>query len=157
MAKKDKKQRFSANVNIKNRKASFEYEFLEKFVAGMALQGTEIKSIRESRVNLQEAYCTFYDDGLYVQNMHISAYEEGNIGNHEPLRKRKLLLKKKELGKLKVKLEEQGLTIIPIRLFISDRGFAKLEIALAKGKKLHDKRESIKEKDVKRELSRLKF
>lgn len=154
---KDKKQRFSANVNIKNRKASFEYEFLEKFVAGMALQGTEIKSIRESRVNLQEAYCTFYDDGLYVQNMHISSYEEGNIGNHEPLRKRKLLLKKKELSKLKVKLEEQGLTIIPIRLFISDRGFAKLEIALAKGKKLHDKRESIKEKDVKRELSRLKF
>lgn len=154
---KDKKQRFSANVNIKNRKASFEYEFLEKYVAGLVLRGTEIKSIRESRVNLQEAYCTFYEDGLYVQNMHISAYEEGNVLNHEPLRRRKLLLKKKELAKLKVKLEEQGLTIIPLRLFMSDRGFAKIEIALAKGKKIHDKRESIKEKDVKRELSRLKF
>ncbi len=154
---KDKKQRFSSNVNIKNRKAGFEYEFIEKYVAGMALRGTEIKSIREGRVNLQEAYCVFYDDGLYVQNMHISAYEEGNILNHDPLRQRKLLLKKKELGKMKTKLDEKGLTIIPIRMFITDRGFAKLEIALARGKKLHDKRESIKEKDVKRELSRLKF
>ena len=151
------KQRFSSNVNIKNRKASFEYEFLEKYLAGMALRGTEIKSIREGRVNLQEAYCTFYGEELWVQNMHISAYEEGNILNHEPLRHRKLLLKKKELRKLKTKLEEKGLTIVPIRLFITDRGFAKLEIALAKGKKLHDKRESIKEKDVKRELSRIKF
>ena len=151
------KQRFSSNVNIKNRKASFEYEFLEKYLAGMALRGTEIKSIREGRVNLQEAYCTFYGEELWVQNMHISAYEEGNILNHEPLRQRKLLLKKKELRKLKTKLEEKGLTIVPIRLFITDRGFAKLEIALAKGKKIHDKRESIKEKDIKRELSRVKF
>ena len=151
------KQRFSSNVNIKNRKASYEYEFLEKYLAGMVLRGTEIKSIRESRVNLQEAYCTFYGDELWIQNMHISAYEEGNILNHEPLRQRKLLLKKKELRKLKTKLEEKGLTIIPIRLFITDRGFAKVEIALAKGKKIHDKRESIKEKDVKRELNRIKF
>lgn len=151
------KQRFSSNINIKNRKASFEYEFLEKYIAGLVLRGTEIKSIREGRVNLQEAYCTFYGEELWVQNMHISAYEEGNILNHEPLRRRKLLLNKRELRKLKVKLEEKGLTIIPIRLFVSDRGFAKLEIALAKGKKLHDKRESIKEKDVKRELSRIKF
>ena len=151
------KQRFSSNVNIKNRKASFEYEFLEKYVAGMVLRGTEIKSIREGRVNLQEAYCTFYGEELWVQNMHISAYEEGNILNHEPLRRRKLLLNKRELRKLQVKLEEKGLTIVPIRLFVSDRGFAKLEIALAKGKKLHDKRESIKEKDIKRELNRIKF
>ena len=156
MAKKDK-DRFSKNINIKNRKASFEYEFLEKFVAGLVLKGTEIKSIREGRVNLQEAYCTFYDDGLWVQNMHISAYEQGNIFNHEPLRKRKLLLNKRELKKLQKKLEEEGLTVVPIRMFISDRGFAKLEIALARGKKLHDKRESIKERDVKRELSRMKF
>ena len=156
MAKRDK-QRFSANVNIKNRKASFEYEFLEKYVAGMALRGTEIKSIREGKVNLQEAYCAFYDDGLYVQNMHISAYEEGNILNHEPLRQRKLLLRKKELAKMKTKLEEKGLTLVPTRMFITDRGFAKLEIALARGKKLHDKRDSIKEKDMKRELSRIKF
>ena len=156
MAKKDK-DRFSKNINIKNRKASFEYEFLEKFVAGLVLKGTEIKSIREGRVNLTEAYCTFYDDGLWVQNMHISAYEQGNIFNHEPLRKRKLLLNKRELKKLQKKLEEEGLTIVPVRMFISDRGFAKLEIALARGKKLHDKRESIKERDVKRELSRMKF
>lgn len=156
MAKKDK-DRFSKNINIKNRKASFEYEFLEKFVAGLVLKGTEIKSIREGRVNLQEAYCTFYDDGLWVQNMHISAYEQGNIFNHEPLRKRKLLLNKRELKKLQKKLEEEGLTVVPIRMFISDRGFAKLEIALARGKKLHDKRESIKERDVKREMDRMKF
>ncbi len=156
MAKKDK-ERFSKHVNIKNRKASFEYEFIEKFVAGMVLRGTEIKSIREGRVNLQEAYCTFYDDGMYVQNMHISAYEQANVFNHDPLRQRKLLLNKRELKKLQTKLEEQGLTIVPIRLFISDRGFAKLEIALARGKKLHDKRDSIKERDVKRELSRMKF
>lgn len=156
MAKKDK-ERFSKHVNIKNRKASFEYEFLEKFVAGLVLKGTEIKSIREGRVNLQEAYCSFYEDGLWVQNMHISAYEQGNIFNHEPLRKRKLLLNKREMNKLQKKLEEQGLTIVPFRLFISDRGFAKLEIALARGKKLHDKRESIKERDVKREMDRMKF
>lgn len=156
MAKKDK-ERFSKHVNIKNRKASFEYEFLEKFVAGLVLKGTEIKSIREGRVNLQEAYCSFYEDGLWVQNMHISAYEQGNIFNHEPLRKRKLLLNKREMNKLQKKLEEQGLTIVPFRLFISDRGFAKLEIALARGKKLHDKRESIKERDVKREIDRMKF
>lgn len=156
MAKKDK-DRFSNNINIKNRKASFEYEFIEKFVAGLVLKGTEIKSIREGRVNLQEAYCTFYDDGLWIQNMHISAYEQANIFNHEPLRMRKLLLNKREMKKLQKNLEEQGLTIVPVRMFISDRGFAKLEIALARGKKLHDKRESIKERDVKRELSRMKF
>lgn len=156
MAKKDK-DRFSNKINIKNRKASFEYEFIEKFVAGLVLKGTEIKSIREGRVNLQEAYCTFYDDGLWIQNMHISAYEQGNIFNHEPLRMRKLLLNKREMKKLQKNLEEQGLTIVPVRMFISDRGFAKLEIALARGKKLHDKRESIKERDVKRELSRMKF
>ena len=133
------------------------FRSLEKFVAGLVLKGTEIKSIREGRVNLQEAYCSFYEDGLWVQNMHISAYEQGNIFNHEPLRKRKLLLNKREMNKLQKKLEEQGLTIVPFRLFISDRGFAKLEIALARGKKLHDKRESIKERDVKREMDRMKF
>lgn len=154
---KDKKQRFSSNINIKNKKASFEYEFLEKHVAGLVLQGTEIKSIRERKASLQEAYCTFYGDELWVQGMHISPYEEGNILNHDPLRRRKLLLNKRELRKWKEKLEEKGLTIVPTRLFITDRGFAKLEVALAKGKKVHDKRESIKERDVKRELSRLKF
>lgn len=151
------KQRFNATVNIKNRKASYEYEFMEKYLAGLVLKGTEIKSIREGKANLTEAYCTFYDDGLYVQNMHISPYEEGNILNHEPLRKRKLLLNKRELSKLKTKLEEKGLTIVPLRLFITDRGFAKMDIALAKGKKIHDKRDSIKEKDMKREMDRIKF
>ena len=157
MAKDKDKQRFANNINIKNRKASFEYEFLEKFTAGLVLKGTEIKSIREGRVNLQEAYCTFYGEELWVQNMHISAYEQANIFNHEPLRQRKLLLNKRELAKLKTKIEEKGLTIVPIRLFLSGRGFAKLEIALARGKKLHDKRESIKERDMKRELSKIKF
>lgn len=151
------KQRFSSNINIKNKKASFEYEFLDKHVAGLVLQGTEIKSIREGKASLQEAYCAFYGEELFVQGMHISPYEEGNILNHDPLRRRKLLLNKRELRKWKEKLEEKGLTIVPTRLFITDRGFAKLEIALAKGKKTHDKRESIKERDVKRELSRIKF
>jgi SsrA-binding protein len=156
MAKKDK-ERFSSNINIKNRKARFEYEFLETFVAGLMLKGTEIKSIREGRASLQEAYCVFHGEELWVQGMHISPYEEGNILNHDPLRLRKLLLNKRELRKLKTKLEEKGLTVVPYRLFITDRGFAKMEIALAKGKKIHDKRESIKERDVKREMARMKF
>lgn len=155
MAKKDK-DRFSTNINIKNRKARFEYEFIDTFIAGLVLRGTEIKSIREGKASLQESYCAFYGDELWVQNMHISAYEEA-LMNHDPLRRRKLLLNKRELSKLKTKLDEKGLTIVPYRLFITDRGFAKMEIALAKGKKVHDKRDSIKERDVKREMDRMKF
>ena len=152
------KKRFSNIVNIKNRKASFEYQFVDTYKAGIMLKGTEIKSIREGKVSLQEAYCYFNDqEELFVKSMNISEYAQGTYANHDPLRERKLLLSKKELAKLKTNSNEKGLTIIPIRLFINDRGLAKVEIALAKGKKIHDKRDSIKEKDVKREMARLKY
>jgi SsrA-binding protein len=151
------KVKIEKSVNIKNKKASFEYQFIDTYVAGIMLTGTEIKSIRQSNVNLVDAYCVFKDTELFVVGLHISRYNEGTHYNHEPVRERKLLLQKKELKKLLTKSQEKGLTIIPTRIFISDRGFAKLEIALAKGKKLFDKRQDIKEKDVKRELSREKF
>ena len=154
---KEKEPRFAKTVNIRNKRAGFEYEFLEKFVAGLSLQGTEIKSIRQSKVNMQDAHCSFEGYEMLVYNLHISPYEEGNIYNHEPMRPRKMLLKRRELNRLKVKVEEKGLTIIPTRLFINDKGIAKMEIALARGKKTHDKRESIKERDVQRELNRMKF
>jgi SsrA-binding protein len=151
------KAKIEKSVNIKNKKASFEYQFIDTYIAGIMLKGTEIKSIRQSNVNLVDAYCVFKDEELYVVNLHVSRYNEGTHYNHEPLRERKLLLQKKEMKKLLTKSKEKGLTIVPLRIFISDRGFAKLEIALAKGKKLFDKRQDIKEKDVKRELSREKF
>ncbi len=121
------------------------------------LTGTEIKSIRLGKVNLQDAYCVFLGENLVVRQMNISTYSMGTHFNHEPLRERKLLLQKRELTKLISRLQDQGLTIVPIRLFINDRGFAKLEIALAKGKKLYDKREDIKTRDVKREMEREKY
>jgi SsrA-binding protein len=151
------KAKIEKSVNIKNKKASFEYQFIDTYIAGIMLTGTEIKSIRQSNVNLLDAYCVFKGTELYVVGLHISRYNEGTHYNHEPVRERKLLLQKKELKKLLTKSQEKGLTIVPTRIFISDRGFAKLEIALAKGKKLFDKRQDIKEKDVKRELSREKF
>lgn len=150
-------EKISNDINIKNKKASFEYQFLDTYVAGLVLTGTEIKSIRQGLANLQEAYCVFINEELFVKSMHISKYNEGSYYNHEPLKDRKLLLQKRELKKLMLKSEDKGLTIIPIRLFITARGFAKLEIALAKGKKLYDKRENIKERDVKREMQREKF
>lgn len=141
-------------VDIKNRRASFEYFFLEEFTTGMVLTGTEIKSIRQGKVNFQDAYCLFMDGELYIRSLHISPYTEGTHYNHEPMRDRKLLITKRERKKLTEGLKDQGLTIIPVRLFTSDRGLAKLHIALAKGKKLYDKRDSIKERDVKRENDR---
>lgn len=137
-----------------NRKAKYEYTFIDEYTAGIQLQGTEIKSIRNKDVSIAEGYCTFKGDELYVLNMHIAPYEQGTHYNHEPKRERKLLLTRNELKKLKNKLKDKGLTIIPTRLFISDGGYAKLNIALAKGKKIHDKRDSIKDKDVKREMDR---
>ena len=137
-----------------NRDAKYEYAFLEQFTAGIQLFGTEIKSIRNKDVSIAEGYCTFVNDELYVRNMHIAHYEQGSYNNHEPKRDRKLLLKRQELKKLLGKLKDKGLTIVPTRLFISDKGHAKLDIALAKGKKIHDKRDSIKDKDVKREMDR---
>lgn len=156
MANKDK-NRFSNNINIKNRRAGFEYELIDKYVAGMQLMGTEIKSIREGKATLADAYCYFNNEELWVKQMHITPYTQGTHYNHDQTRERKLLLNKQELKKLLSKTEEKGMSIIPTRLFINDRGFAKLEIALARGKKLHDKRDSIKERDVKRDLQRMKF
>jgi SsrA-binding protein len=148
------KATFAKQVNIKNRKASFEYQFLDTYVAGIMLTGSEIKSVRQSKVNLQDAYAVFLGEELYVKQMHISPYEQATYYNHDPLRDRKLLLQKRELKKLMGKLTDKGLTIVPTRLFTNDRGFAKLEIALAKGKKLYDKRDDIKEKDIRREMDR---
>jgi SsrA-binding protein len=144
------------NVNIKNKKASFEYEFLDVFMAGIQLTGTEIKSIRDSKSSIQEAYCIIMHSELFIKNMHIAEYDNGGYNNHEPRRMRKLLLSRKEINKLEKKLKDKGLTVVPTKLFIGKSGYAKLNIALAKGKKLHDKRDSIKDRDNKRELDRLK-
>jgi SsrA-binding protein len=150
-------KRFSNDINVRNKQASFEYELLDKYIAGLVLTGTEIKSIREGKVTLQEGYCYFNNGELFVKGVNISPYAQGTHYNHEAKRERKLLLKRSELKKLEGRVEEKGLTLVPVRLFINDRGYAKLEIALGRGKKLHDKRDSIKERDVKRELSKVKF
>lgn len=142
------------NVHIENRRAKFDYQFLEKFVAGMVLTGTEIKSIREGKAALVDSYCYFRNGELFIKNMNITPYSEGTHYNHEPNRERKLLLSKAELRKLDKKLKDQGLTVVPVRLFISESGYAKLEIALAKGKKEFDKRESIKKRDTEKEIAR---
>ena len=141
-------------LNIVNKKASFEYHLLDIYEAGIQLTGTEIKSIREGKASLSEAYCTFIQNELFIKNMHVAEYTHGTHYNHEPKRMRKLLLNKNELKKLLSKTKEKGLTIIPVKLFINERGFAKLEIALAKGKKVYDKRESIKQRELSRELKR---
>jgi len=151
------RERFLKEVNIRNKQASFEYEFLDKFIAGLVLKGTEIKSIREGKVNLQEGYCYFSRGEIFTKGITITPYAEGTYYNHEAGRERKLLMKKSELRKLESKVEEKGLTLVPLRLFVNDKGLAKLEIALARGKKLHDKRNTIKERDLKRELSRVKI
>jgi len=146
----------SSKINIKNRKASFEYQFIATFVAGISLVGTEIKSIRDNKANISDAHCVFIDHELFVRNLHIAEYPNGGYSNHEPKRERKLLLNRQELNKMLGKVKEKGNSIIPIRLFINEKGKAKLEIALAKGKKVYDKRESIKEKDQKRDMDRIK-
>ena len=151
------KQRFAKDVNIKNRQAAYEYELLDKYIAGIVLTGTEIKSIREGKINLQDGYGYFNNGELFVKGVNITPYAQGTHYNHEATRERKLLLKRSELKKLEARSEEKGLTLVPTRLFINDRGFAKMEIALGKGKKIHDKRDSIKERDAKRELDRMKF
>lgn len=141
-------------INILNKRASFEYAFLEKYVAGMQLTGTEIKSIRDGKCNITDGYCFFKDNELWVKNILITEYDKGTHYNHEPKRDRKLLLNKSEINKLLKKLKDQGLTIVPLKLFISDSGYAKLEIALAKGKKMFDKRDDIKKRDIQRETAR---
>ncbi|HYX05207.1 MAG TPA: SsrA-binding protein SmpB [Bacteroidales bacterium] len=141
-------------INIKNKKASFNYEFLEKFIAGIKLSGTEIKSLRAGKANLTDAFCFFHDHELFVKGLHIAEYTYGTYNNHDPAQDRKLLLNRKELDKLEQKINQKGLTIVTIRIFINERGLAKLEIALAKGKKEYDKREDLKAKDAKREMDR---
>ena len=139
-------------LNIKNKKASFEYAFLEKYSAGIQLTGTEIKSIRDGKVNFTDSFCVIDNGEIFIKNLHIAQYTEGSYNNHEPKRTRKLLLTKKEIRKLSVKMKEKGLTIVPLRMFINERGFAKLDIALAKGKKSYDKRADLKEKDIQRAM-----
>jgi SsrA-binding protein len=144
----------NSTISIRNKKASFEYLFLDKYIAGMQLYGTEIKSIRESEVNINDAFCSFTGGELFIKGMHIGEYKQATYNNHETKRDRKLLLNKKELEKLSYQLKDKGLTIIPLRLFINEKGLAKLEIALAKGKKTFDKRDDIKKRDVERETMR---
>ncbi|HFS67539.1 MAG TPA: SsrA-binding protein SmpB [Flavobacteriia bacterium] len=144
-------------VNIQNKKARFEYEILKKYTAGIVLTGTEIKSIRHNKARITDSFCEFNDRGeLFVVNMYIEEYTHGTRYNHKPKSERKLLLNKKELQKLEREVKNSGLTIVPLKLFLTEKGLAKLEIALAKGKKLHDKRQVLKERDTKRDLARIK-
>ncbi len=143
-------------INIKNKKAFHDYEILEKLVAGIELTGTEIKSIRLGKASLVDSYCIFRDHELYVTGMHIPEYKQGSHYNHEPYRERKLLLNQSELKRWHKRVREKGLTITALRLFLNERGLAKLEIALVRGKKEYDKRETIKQKDLDREMGRLR-
>lgn len=144
----------SGDVVIRNKKAQHDYEFLEKFVAGIKLTGTEIKSIRLGKATIVDSYCFFSGGEMYLRGMHIAEYWWGNMNNHDPLRERKLLLTRKELRKIERKVKETGLTIVATKVFINDRGLAKAEIAIAKGKKEYDKRQTLKTKDAARELDR---
>ncbi len=144
----------SSKIEIKNKKASFEYFLVEEYSAGIVLTGTEIKSIRAGKASISEAYCAFSGHELFVRNMHISPYSHASFSNHEPKRERKLLLTARELKKLKTRIDERGYTLVPVLLYINEKGLAKLDIALAKGKKKYDKRETIKQKDVQRDLDR---
>jgi SsrA-binding protein len=141
-------------VNIQNKRAKFEYNLLDKYVAGLQLSGTEIKSIRNNKANLSDSFCSFKENELFIVGMHIDEYEFGNYANHQPKRDRKLLLNRQELDKIRKKLKDVGLAIVPLRLFINDKGWAKIEIAVAKGKKLHDKRNTIKDRDIQRDIDR---
>ncbi len=141
-------------MEIKNRSAYFEYYFDDKYEAGIVLTGTEVKSLRTGKANFNDSYCIFQKGELWIKSFHIAEYSHGTVNNHDPLRERKLLLNKKELKKLQTKMKEKGYTIVPLRLFFNEKNFAKVEIGLGKGKKLHDKRETIKQRDTDRELKR---
>lgn len=142
------------NINIQNRRATFDYSFSDKFIAGMVLRGTEIKSIREGKVNLTDSYCFLKNSELFIRNLHITEYEKASFYNHAPMRERKLLLNRIELSKIERKLKDAGTSIIALRLFINDKGYAKLEIGIGRGKKMFDKREDIKKRDIERETAR---
>ncbi len=152
-----KKKEFKNNINIRNKKARFDYEIVDKYIAGIQLVGTEIKAIREGKAGLSDSFCEFNDRGeLFVVNMYIDEYSHGTHYNHLPKRERKLLLHKQELRKLRREVERNGMTIVPLRLFITEKGWAKMEIALARGRKKYDKRQVLKERDIKRELDRVR-
>lgn len=142
------------NINIQNKKAKFEYELLDEYIAGIQLLGIEIKSIRQNKANINNSFCQFKNNEIFIINMHISEYNSYLYKNYLPTRERKLLLKKKELFKLEKKIKISGLTIIPKKLFINNKGYAKLQIFLARGKKIYDKRKSIRDKDIKRQMDR---
>ncbi|MCM4154549.1 SsrA-binding protein SmpB [Gramella sp. AN32] len=143
-------------INIRNRKAKFNFEFLDKYIAGIKLAGTEIKAIRQGKASITESFCEFHNGELFVINMHIEEYSHATHFNHNPKSERKLLLQKRELRKLEKEVTNSGLTIIPLKVFINDRGLAKMQITLAKGKKVFDKRETIKDRDNKRRMDRIK-
>jgi SsrA-binding protein len=139
---------------IKNRSAWHDYFIDDKYEAGMLLQGTEVKSIRAGKVSFTDSYCLLHKGEIWVKSLHIAEYSHGNLNNHDPVRDRKLLLNKKEIRKIESKLKEKGYTLVPLRIFFNEKGLAKIEIGLAKGKKLHDKRETLRKKDVEREMKR---
>ena len=142
-------------INIKNKKAYFDYEIIEKHLAGIQLKGTEIKSLRQGKVSLGDSYCYFVKNELWIKNMRITEYENATHYNHEPYRDRKLLMNRRELNKLEKQIREKGLTIVVLRVFINKKGLAKAEIGMARGKKQYDKREAIRTKDQKRDMERL--
>jgi len=141
-------------MELKNRQAYFEYFIDDKYVAGMALTGTEVKSLRAGRASFNDSYCIIHRGEIFVKSLHIAEYSHGTVNNHDPLRDRKLLLQKREIKKITARLKEKGYTLVPLRIFFNDKNLAKIEIGLAKGKKLHDKRESIKKRDAEREIKR---
>jgi SsrA-binding protein len=144
------------SVEIKNKRAKFDYEWLDTYTAGLQLVGTEVKSIRMGKASIAEAYCYMTGGELFIKGMNVTEWSHGNIFNHDPIRERKLLLSKRELEKIDKALKDQGVTVVPTKLFISEKGWIKLNITVAKGKKNYDKRQSLKEKDAKRDLARLK-
>lgn len=143
-------------IEIKNKRATFDYEIIDVLTAGIVLTGTEIKSLRSGKANLTDSFCIIEKDEAFVRNMHISEYEKGGHYNHEPKRERKLLLNRQEINKWHAKLKEKGLTMVPLKLFINQKGLAKLDVGLGRGKKTYDKRETLKEKDAKRQMDRVR-
>ena len=141
-------------AELKNRQAYHEFFIDAKYEAGMVLLGTEVKALRDGRASFNDSYCLIHKEEIWLKSLHIAEYTHGNLNNHDPLRDRKLLLEKREIKKIAAKLKEKGYTLVPLRIYFNEKRFAKIEIGLAKGKKLHDKRESIKQKDVDREIKR---
>lgn len=141
-------------AEIRNRQAYYDYFIEDKYDAGMVLTGTEVKSLRAGRASFNDSYCYFHRGEMWIKSLHIAEYSHGTSSNHDPLRERKLLLNKKELSKIESKIKEKGITVVPLRIYFSDKGIAKMELGLGKGKKLYDKRETIKQRDNEREMKK---